>query len=321
LDPFIFCVHHDDRFPPANKQMGPAASLDGRNIGQDFSGKDGWNMYHGDVVSGFPAHPHVGFEVVTVLLQGTIDHFDSLTATARYSSGDVQWITAGAGLQHSEMFPLLEQDQPNALELFQIWLNLPHAKKKVRPHFKMLWRDQIPRKTFRDESGRATEITVVAGELGNVKPPTPPPESWANVPDTHVAIWIINMAPNASWTLPAAAAGVNRTLYFYRGSSLRLGDTAVEAGHSIEVEATGDVLLRNGTDAAGLLLLQGRPIGEPVVARGPVVMNSLEEVQQAFADYRRTEFGGWPWPLLAPVHPREASRFARHPNGRIERPT
>jgi hypothetical protein len=114
---------------------------------------------------------------------------------------------------------------------------------------------------------------------------------------------------------------VNRTPYFYRGGSLRLGDTAVEAGHSIEVEATRDVLLRNGTDAAGLLLLQGRPIGEPVVARGPFVMNSLEEIQRTLAEYRRTEFGGWPWPSLAPVHPREASRFARYPNGQIERPT
>jgi hypothetical protein len=320
-DPFIFCVHHDDHFPAGNKQMGPAASLEGRNIGEDFSGKDGWSMYHGDVVPGFPAHPHVGFEVVTVLLKGTIDHFDSLAATARYGNGDVQWITAGAGLQHSEMFPLLDSKGPNSLELFQIWLNLPRASKKAKPHFKMLWRDQIPRHIAHDESGRPTEVTVVAGQLRNVKPPTPPPESWASRADTDVAIWIIKMTPNASWTLRTAATGVRRTLYFYRGGSVRIGEVAVQPGYSTDVEASRDVLLRNGTDTAELLLLQGRAIGEPVVARGPFVTNSSAELQQAFAEYRRTQFGGWPWPSPAPVNPREAMRFARYPDGRIERPS
>jgi hypothetical protein len=319
-DPFIFCVHHDDHFPPGNKQMGPAASLEGRNIGQDFSGKDGWSMYHGDVVPGFPAHPHVGFEVVTVLLKGTIDHFDSLAATARYGSGDVQWVTAGAGLQHSEMFPLLDSNGRNPLELFQIWLNLPRASKEAKPHFNMLWRDQIARNIAHDQSGRATEITVVASQLGNVKPPPPPPESWASRADSHVAIWIIKMAPNARWILPKTAHGVNRTLYFYRGASLRMGDVTVEPGHSVELDPSRDVLLRNSGEAAELLLLQGRPIGEPVVARGPFVMNSLDEIQRAFAEYRRTQFGGWPWPSPAPVNAREALRFARYPDGRIERP-
>jgi quercetin 2,3-dioxygenase len=319
-DPFVFCVHHDDEFPSANKQMGPAASLEGRNIGQDFSGKDGWSMYHGSVVPGFPAHPHVGFEVVTVVLKGTIDHFDSLSAAARYGHGDVQWLTAGSGLQHSEMFPLLDRNGPNALELFQIWLNLPHASKNARPYFKMLWRDQIPRKNFLDEAGRTTEITVLAGQLGNLKPPAPPPDSWANRADSHVGIWIIKMGPNATWILPATAAGVNRTFYLYRGAALRIGDVSVESGHSVELESERDVMLRNTGQAGELLLLQGRPIGEPVVARGPFVMNSLDEIQRAFAEFRRTKFGGWPWPSPAPVHPREALRFARYPDGRIEHP-
>jgi quercetin 2,3-dioxygenase len=258
--------------------------------------------------------------VVTVVLKGTIDHFDSLSAAARYSEGDVQWITAGSGLQHSEMFALLDRNEPNRLELFQIWLNLPRASKNARPHFEMLWRDQVPCKMLLDETGLTTEATVIAGHLGNVKPLAPPPDSWANHPDTHVAIWIIKMAPNASWILPATAAGVNRTLYFYRGGSLRIGDVSLESGHLVEVESERDVLLRNTGEPAELLLLQGRPIGEPVVARGPFVMNSLDEIQRAFAEFRRTQFGGWPWPSPAPVHPREALRFARYPDGRIEHP-
>src|SRR5438105_5060955 len=97
-DPFLFCVHHDDAYPAANEQLGPAASLEGRDLGQDFEGKNGWRMYHGLRVPGFPQHPHRGFETVTVVRSGLVDHSDSLGATARYGHGDVQWLTAGRGV-------------------------------------------------------------------------------------------------------------------------------------------------------------------------------------------------------------------------------
>ncbi|HEY1955288.1 MAG TPA: pirin family protein [Polyangiaceae bacterium] len=105
-DPFLFCVHHDDRYPAGNDRLGPAASLAGRKLGSDFAGKDGWRMYHGEVVPGFPQHPHRGFETVTIVRRGLVDHADSLGAAARYGRGDVQWLTAGGGISHSEMFPL-----------------------------------------------------------------------------------------------------------------------------------------------------------------------------------------------------------------------
>src|SRR4051794_2556496 len=174
VDPFLVCVHHQDDYPSGNERMGPAASLDGRDLGQDFAGKDGWRMYHGEVVPGFPQHPHRGFETVTVVRRGLIDHSDSLGATARFGGGDVQWLTAGKGIVHSEMFPLLDAAAPNPLELFQIWLNLPSAKKFVEPHFSMLWNEGIPRVR---EAG--VELTIVAGNLGAVRAPPPPPASWA----------------------------------------------------------------------------------------------------------------------------------------------
>jgi quercetin 2,3-dioxygenase len=149
-DPFLFCVHHDDQYPAGNDHMGPEASLDGRNIGQDFEGKDGWRMYHGEQVPGFPGHPHRGFETVTLVRNGLIDHSDSLGATARFGHGDVQWLTAGAGIVHSEMFPLVKKGEPNPTELFQIWLNLPAEDKHAPPHFSMLWSQDIPRLTFTD---------------------------------------------------------------------------------------------------------------------------------------------------------------------------
>ena len=187
-DPFLFCVHHDDAYPAGNERLGPAASLAGRRLGQDFEGKDGWRMYHGEVVPGFPQHPHRGFETVTIVRRGLIDHSDSLGAAARFGSGDVQWLTAGGGIVHSEMFPLLDASAPNPVELFQIWLNLPSADKLVPPHFAMLWNGDIPRCAFTDDAGRATEVTVVAGKLGGKRAPTPPPRSWALRPETDVAI-------------------------------------------------------------------------------------------------------------------------------------
>src|ERR1044071_2876306 len=144
LDPFLFCVHHIDLYPKGNDKFGPAASLAGHDIGQDVAGKDGWRMYHGDTVPGFPGHPHRGFETVTIVRRGLIDHSDSLGAAARYGHGDVHWLTAGRGIQHSEMFPLVDRDRPNPAELFQIWLNLPAADKLADPHFTMFWNEAIP---------------------------------------------------------------------------------------------------------------------------------------------------------------------------------
>lgn len=317
-DPFLFCVHHNDAFPAGNAQLGPATPLTGRNIGQDFANKDGWNMYHGSTVPGFPGHPHRGFETVTVVRRGLIDHSDSLGATARFGGGDAQWLTAGKGIVHSEMFPLLAPDQPNPAELFQIWLNLPRKHKMVDPHFSMLWSETIPRVVQADALGRKTEVTVVAGRFGDATPPPPPPQSWAAEPDADVAIWTLRMEPGAQVTLPPAQAGSNRTLYFFLGSSLHVGGTRVARGHALFVDATAPLLLENGPEVAELLLLQGRPIGEPVVQYGPFVMNTREEIQEAFLDYQRTQFGGWPFDKMDPVHPREQARFARHADGRIE---
>ena len=123
-------------------------------------------MYHGDVVPGFPQHPHRGFETVTVMRDGYIDHSDSLGATARFGKGDVQWLTAGAGIVHCEMFPLLDPKSPNRLELFQIWLNLPARSKMASPYFTMLWDQEMPRHRVTDANGRSTEVTVYAGALG-----------------------------------------------------------------------------------------------------------------------------------------------------------
>jgi len=319
FDPFLFCVHHDDAYPAGNRALGPAASLAGRNLGSDFEGKDGWRMYHGDLVPGFPRHPHRGFETVTVTRRGFIDHSDSLGATARYGGGDVQWMTAGKGIVHAEMFPLLDVNRPNPTELMQIWINLPRTRKFVDPYFSMFWNPTVPDLVLPDAAGRKTRLRIVAGAFDAARAPAPPPNSWAAQADADVAIWTIQMTPGASITLPSAAKGANRTLYFFRGRQLLVDGRELLVNVGVRLRADTPVTLVNGAEASELLLLQGEPIGEPVVQRGPFVMNTAEEIREAWADYRATEFGGWPWSVSEPVHARDKGRFAIHADGRVDR--
>ena len=316
-DPFLMCVHHVDHYPAGNERLGPDASLAGRALGQDFAGKDGWRMYHGQSVPGFPQHPHRGFETVTIVRDGFIDHSDSLGATARFGHGDVQWLTAGAGIVHSEMFPLIEREAPNRLELFQIWVNLPARSKLAPPYFTMFWNERLPR--LRPAGG--VEVAVTAGELAGIEPLSPPPHSSAASRDADFAIWTITLDADTQWTLPPARdARTSRMLYFFAGAKLAVEGRNLSGHAAIELRADLPVTLSALGERAELLLLQGRPIAEPVAQYGPFVMNTRAELEQAFADYRRTQFGGWPFPADDPVFARERGRFARHADGRVEEP-
>ena len=228
----------------------------------------------------------------------------------------MQWLTAGRGIVHCEMFPLLDQGEPNPCELFQIWLNLPAVDKLVDPYFTMLWEEDLPRQLVTDEQGRRVEITVIAGALEGVMPPLPPPDSWAARLDAEVAIWHIVLDAGAQWSVPTALhPETMRTLSVFAGSA-RLGAHELSASTGALVRAHSPVQLTACADGAEVLVLQGRPIGEPVAQYGPFVMNDQPGIEQAFADYRATGFGGWPWPTDDPVHARDAGRFARYPDGR-----
>jgi len=277
-------------------------------------------MYHGDKVPGFPSHPHRGFETITVVERGLVDHADSQGAAGRYGNGDVQWMTAGSGLQHSEMFPLLKEDQENPFELFQIWLNLPKAKKFADPYFKMLWHEEIPIIEVKDENGKTTKVKIVAGSFNNTTAVSPAPDSWASDPENEVAVWEIKMEAGAKWTIPPASKGTNRSLYFFQGSSIEVDDEKIYPDHSASLKGDAAIEIKNGAQNSRILFLQGKPIGEPVVQYGPFVMNSNQEIQQAMSDYRRTQFGGWPWHRADMVHPKERGRFAKYADGEEENP-
>ncbi len=320
-DPFLFCAHHYDHYPNGNDQQGPDASLAGRMIGQDFTLKDGWRMYHGEKVPGFPEHPHRGFETVTIVLEGFVDHSDSHGSGGRYGEGDVQWMTAGSGLQHSEMFPCVYKDKPNTLHLFQVWLNLPAKDKFVNPHYTMLWAEKIPVLHESDENGKDISIRIIAGTLHGESAPAPAPDSWANKPENNVAIWIINLAPGAVWTLPEAPAESERTLYYYEGSGLTAEGKEIPENHGFDTVSDKTIQLENsGSKSSRLLMLQGNPINEPVAQYGPFVMNTGSEINQAISDYQQTQFGGWPWKSSEPVHSIDAVRFAKYADGTEDKP-
>jgi redox-sensitive bicupin YhaK (pirin superfamily) len=128
------------------------------------------------------------------------------------------------------------------------------------------------------------------------------------------------MEPGARWTIPPAASGETiRTLYVFDGTGVEIDGQAVGASTGAVVVADRPAPLHAGDSEVDILVLQGRPIGEPVARYGPFVMNDQAEIQQAFADYQRTGFGGWPWPTDDPVHGDDPDRFARHADGRVER--
>lgn len=320
FDPFLFCAHHLDSYPAGKADLAPAALLDGRQLGSDFEARDGWRMYHGRKVPGFPQHPHRGFETVTYVRQGLIDHTDSLGSAARFGRGDTQWLTAGQGIAHAEMFPLTNSESPNPLELFQIWLNLPAANKMVDPYFTMFWGADTPTHRNRDASGLTTAITVIAGQLESRAALAPPPDSWASNPTADVAILHLVFEPGAAWDIPAAANPETlRTIYVFDGTALDIDGLSIGPQTGAMIRTDRPIRAVGGPDGTEALVLQGVPIAEPVARYGPFVMNTRAELEQAFADYQVSEFGRWPWPSDDPTHG-HCDRFAQFGDGRLEYP-
>jgi redox-sensitive bicupin YhaK (pirin superfamily) len=320
LSPYIIGFHHKDRFPAGNGKMEPISYISTRIKGNDFREDVPYRMYHGERIPGFPYHPHRGFETVTVVIKGMIDHADGLSLAGRYGDGDVQWMTAGKGLQHSEMFPVLDTENENLLELFQIWVNLPKKSKFVDPHYKMLWNENIPVITQKDENGYETSIKIINGAYKDITYLDANPDSWAHEPNNHVNIWLIEMEPNAVIVLPGISSTLNRGLYCYEGDSFQIEEQVLPGRSYAFLKGDRDTRIVNGATTSRLLLLDGEPINEPVVAYGPFVMNTEEEIEQAYRDYQRTGFGGWPWSSDEPVHPADKGRFALYPDEKMEYP-
>lgn len=319
FEPFLFCVHHNDLYPAGNTEQGIDKNiLASRNLGQDFELKDGFRMYHGKIIPGFPVHPHRGFETITIVRKGYIDHADSMGAAGRYGQGDVQWMTAGSGVQHSEMFPLLQSTEKNPVELFQIWLNLPKKNKMADPHFTMFWNEKIP--IFKSEQD-GCEVSVISGFYKNVMSLNPPPDSWASDPKNEVKILLVKLPKNKIFELEKSVNTVQRAIYFFNGSKIKMNRTEIDSKTGILVDAQIDLEITAVDDFCEILVLQSATMNEPVVQHGPFVMNSKEEISKTIQDYQKTQFGGWAWPRTDMTHGSKIERFAKYPDGRIEKPS
>jgi hypothetical protein len=225
-------------------------------------------------------------------------------------------MTAGSGCIHGEMFPLVHVNKPNTLRLFQLWLNLPAKSKFSAPTYRMTWAEEM---RFVPGDGGA-ECEVAAGTLNGISPPVaPPPHSWAADASNDVGVFYLTVPPGGSFTLPPAVFGgaINRTAYLVEGptdgKSVTVDGTPIKGGRAemvLDASRPCSFACTGGAEVAHILVLQGRPIDEPVVQRGPFVMNTAQEILDAHADYRRTQFGGWPWEEDAVVFPREQGRFA-----------
>lgn len=267
----------------------------------------------------FPQHPHRGFETITTTVMGHCDHSDSLSNSGRFGNGDTMFLTAGAGIAHAEVFPLIHPDQPNTLKLFQIWLNLPRKSKLKPPHFDMHWAENV--KTVTTDATGGAYCRLYIGGLGNETNNCPiPPASWAKDPKNDVGVFVIVLPPGGSkFILPPCQYGneINRYAYLTEGKGVKVSGTKIPAQKYVDLHGNMSVEFVNlhPEEQAEILILQGRPINEPIAQRGPFVMNTNEELAESFSEYRRGKFGQWPWPKDAMAFPRNKGRFASYALG------
>lgn len=226
-----------------------------------------------DPIPGFPMHPHRGIETVTYLLEGSVQHGDSLGNRGEITAGDVQWMTSGRGILHEEM---PKRNAEGQMTGFQLWVNLPAARKMTKPHYQEVRADQIP---ILKQNG--CEVRLVAGSLEDIAGP---------VKDIAIAplYMEVKMNPGARFSIP-----VNREhtvlLYLFSGS-IRIGEQPVEKVRMVVLEAGDVVEVESGKQGARFMLISGEQIREPIAPYGPFVMNTMDEIQQALVDLRNGTF-------------------------------
>lgn len=228
---------------------------------------------------GVGAHPHRGFETVTIVYQGEVEHRDSTGRGGVIGPGDVQWMTAAGGILHEEFHSTNFTANGGTLEMVQLWVNLPAKDKNTAPGYQSLLNADIPRVTLPDGTGT---VRVIAGEYGNVRGPA---ETF-----TPINLWDVRLAAGNTVSL-AVPEGHNVAVVVLKGMVIVNGvATATEAQFALLDKAEGETMLTAHGDAT-VLLLSGEPIDEPVVMHGPFVMNTADEIRQAITDFKSGRFG------------------------------
>ena len=221
-----------------------------------------------DYIAGFPEHPHRGFNTLTYMLDGHMEHRDSMGNRGDLEPGDAQWMKAGSGVIHSEM----PRQISGRMRGFQLWINLPAREKMSPPAYQNIRAEMIPA-----ISAQGVQVTLLAGEYAGRQGPL-------SDPHTSVQYLDIVLEPGNIFAhqLPVDHAAF---IYLFEGSA-RLAGTMLPAQHLAILDSGEQLSVQAGGDGARFLLISGKPIREPVVQQGPFVMNTHEEIEQAYADYR-----------------------------------
>ncbi|MGX6977704.1 pirin family protein [Vagococcus elongatus] len=312
-NPYILIARHVDDYPEGNGEMAPVEFPRDWQKGNDFTSGRGWNMYHGEYVPGFPAHPHRGFETITYAKNGIIDHFDSHGNYGRYGNGDIQWMISGRGLQHAEMFPLIETEKNNPFEIVQIWLNLPAHKKMVPPSYKMYWHENIPVIKLADKNPDKNFLKVLVGSYNGVQAERPVENSYGYEEENHINVWDGKLEKGERFVIPSYPNDVK--VQFYVGDGKFKVDDYLVDRNSLLVYTSDSEITFTAEEDSEFMVFIGKEIKEEIYAYGPFVMNTKAEVVQAYEDFRKNQFGGWPWSSSAPTIPSDKGRFSVYDKG------
>lgn len=229
-----------------------------------------------DYIGGFPSHPHRGFETVTYMLAGAMEHKDSLGNTGLLKAGDVQWMTAARGIVHSEM----PQQEQGLMHGFQLWINLPASEKMKTPRYQ-----DIPSARITEVNEPGLALRVIAGEIERSGERHQGPVSGISTEPTYLDV---KLDPDTTFE-QTTRAGHSAVMYLFEGT-LEVGGKALAAGQAALLSEGDRLKAQAGPEGARFLLLTARPINEPVVQHGPFVMNTREEIEQAVRDYQYGTF-------------------------------
>ena len=227
---------------------------------------------------GVGEHPHRGFETVTILYQGELEHRDSSGSRGAIGPGDVQWMTAASGVVHEEFHSRRFANEGGTLEMVQLWVNLRSTDKTAPPKYQDLRDDQFPRVVLPDDAGT---VRVIAGELGDAKGPAST--------FSPINLWDVQLTGKAATTL-TVPSGHTCVVIVQRGK-VQVNESSIQAVELALLERSGDSVVLEAKSESRVLLMTGEPLGEPVVGQGPFVMNTREEIRAAIADYQAGKMG------------------------------
>jgi hypothetical protein len=227
---------------------------------------------------GVGEHPHRGFETVTILYQGELEHRDSSGSQGAIGPGDVQWMTAASGVVHEEFHSRRFANEGGTLEMVQLWVNLRSTDKIAPPKYQDLRDDQFPRVVLPDDAGT---VRVIAGQFGDAEGPAST--------FSPINLWDIQLTGKAATALTVPSG--HTCVAIVQKGKVHVNESSIQAVELALLERSGDSVVLEAKSESRVLLMTGEPLGEPVVGQGPFVMNTREEIRAAIADYQAGEMG------------------------------